>query len=59
MNRAKLVLRNGMHTVVPIPLDDGIPPKKFQHEGRVYELHHTVVAAGPNDIRAVYSEVAK
>ncbi len=58
MDRAKLVLKNGMHTVVPIALEDGKPPVKFQHAGRVYVLHHTVVGTGTSDIRAVYSEVS-
>ena len=59
MDRAKLVLKNGMHTVVPITLENGQPPKKFQHGGRTYELHHTLVGTGTSDIRAVYSELSK
>ncbi len=60
MDRAKLMLKNGMHTVVPIPLEAGQLPAKFQHNGVVYELHHRVAGTNSKDgVRAVYSEVAK
>ncbi len=58
MDKAKLVLRNGMHTVVPITLTAaGVPPPAFEHQGRHYQLHYTLVGTGAADIRAVYSEV--
>ena len=58
MDKAKLMLANGMHTVVPITLVAGELPKKFQHSGRVFQLHHRQVGTGASAIRGVYQEVS-
>jgi hypothetical protein len=59
MDKAKLMLKNGMHTVVPVTLDAGKLPKTIEQQGRTFTLHHTTVGTGTSEIRGVYTEVAK
>lgn len=57
MDKAQLVFKNGARTVVPIPMENGKPPAKFEHQGRVFELHHRQVGTGKTEIRGVYQEL--
>jgi hypothetical protein len=36
---------------------DGELPPKFEHQGRVFALHHRTIGTGSSEIRGTYTEV--